>query len=66
MAVLGTVLFSGVNYLSNELVKKQETNNINTKKEVKKPEIKKEVKKPEIKEVKNQVTKDTKTEKTKT
>ena len=66
VAVLGTVLFSGVNYLSkNELVKKQETNNINTK-EVKKPEIKKEVKKPEIKkEVKKpEITKkDTKTEK---
>ena len=44
VAVLGTIIFSGINYFSNdELVKKTEI-----KKEVKKPEIKKE-KKPEIK-----------------
>ncbi len=45
VAVLVTVTFSGINYLSNgEIVKKPEI-----KKEVKKPEIKKESKKPEIK-----------------
>ena len=45
VAVIATVVFSGINYLSdNELAKKPEI-----KKEVKKPEIKKEVKKPEVK-----------------
>ena len=45
VAVIATVVFSGINYLSdNELVKKPEI-----KKEVKKPEVKKEVKKPEVK-----------------
>ena len=45
VAVLSTIIFSGINYLSdNDLVQKTEI-----KKEVKKPEIKKEVKKPEIK-----------------
>ena len=58
VAVLSTIIFSGLNYLSdNDLVQKPEI-----KKEVKKPEIKKEVKKPEIKkEVKKpKVKKDTK------
>ena len=45
VAVISTVAFSGINYLSDdELAKKSEI-----KKEVKKPEIKKEVKKPEVK-----------------
>ena len=45
VAVVITIVFSGVSYLSDsEFVKKPEI-----KKEVKKPEIKKEVKKPEIK-----------------
>ena len=45
VAVIVTVAFSGINYLSdNELTKKSEI-----KKEVKKPEVKKEVKKPEVK-----------------
>ena len=45
VAVIVTVAFSGINYLSdNELAKKPEI-----KKEVKKPEVKKEVKKPEVK-----------------
>jgi uncharacterized FlgJ-related protein len=45
VAVIGTVVFSGVNYFSNNnLAQKTEI-----KKEVKKPEIKKEVKKPEVK-----------------
>jgi len=58
VAVLSTIIFSGVNYLSdNDLVQKTEI-----KKQVKKPEVKKEVKKPEIKkEVKKpKVKKDTK------
>ena len=45
VAVIVTVAFSGINYISdNEFAKKPEI-----KKEVKKPEIKKEVKKPEVK-----------------
>ena len=45
VAIVTTIVFSGVNYFfDGELVKKDEI-----KKEVKKPEIKKEVKKPEIK-----------------
>ena len=45
VAVVATLAFSGINYLSNDnVVKKPEI-----KKEIKKPEIKKEVKKPEIK-----------------
>ena len=45
VAVIATVAFSGINYISdNELAKKPDV-----KKEVKTPEIKKEVKKPEIK-----------------
>ncbi len=45
VAVIATVAYSGINYISdNELAKKPEV-----KKEVKRPEIKKEVKKPEIK-----------------
>ncbi len=45
VAVIATVAYSGINYISdNELAKKPEV-----KKEVKTPEIKKEVKKPEIK-----------------
>ena len=45
VAIVTTIVFSGVNYFfDGELVKKEEI-----KKEVKKPEIKKEVKKPEIK-----------------
>ena len=44
VAVIATVAFSGINYLSDdELAKKSEI-----KKEVKKPEIKKEVKKPKL------------------
>jgi len=45
VAVIATLAFSGINYISdNELAKKPEV-----KKEVKKPEVKKEVKKPEVK-----------------
>jgi len=62
VAVIATVAFSGLNFLSdNELAKKPEI-----KKEVKKPEIKKEVKKPEIKkevkkpEIKKEVKKEEK------
>ena len=44
VAVIATIVFSGINYFSeNDLVKKPEI-----KKEVKKPEIKKEVKKPKL------------------
>ena len=49
VAVIVTVAFSGINYLSdNELSKKSELKK-EVKKEVQKPEVKKEVKKPEVK-----------------
>ena len=48
VAVIATIAYSGINYLSdNKLVDKLDKPEI--KKEVKKPEIKKEVKKPEVK-----------------
>ena len=47
VAVVATIAFSGINYLSdNELVKKPEVKKELKKQEVKKPEVKKEVKKP--------------------
>ena len=56
VAIISTIAFSGVSYLSGDkIVKKQEikkevkAKKPEIKKEVKKPEIKKEVKKPEIK-----------------
>jgi Bax protein len=55
VAVISTIAFSGINYLSeknlikNLEVKKPEVKKPEVKKEVKKPEVKKEVKKPEIK-----------------
>ena len=45
VAVISTIAFSGINYLSEKNLIK----NLEVKKEVKKPEVKKEVKKPEIK-----------------
>ena len=64
VAIITTIAFSGVNYLSDDKVaKKQEIKNeskkIETKKEAKKPELKKEKKKAEIKkqEVKKTETK---------
>ena len=54
VAVIATVAYSGINYLSNYKLAdkpeiKKEEKKPEIKKEVKKPEIKKEVKKPEIK-----------------
>jgi Bax protein len=60
VAVISTIAFSGINYLSEKNliknlevkkpeVKKPEVKKPEVKKEVKKPEVKKEVKKPEIK-----------------
>ncbi len=58
VAILSTVIFSGLNYLSDdEIVKKietkkeikKETKKLESKKDIKKPEIKKEAKKPDIK-----------------
>ena len=47
VAVVATIAFSGINYLSdNDLVKKPEVKKELKKQEVKKPEVKKEVKKP--------------------
>ena len=47
VAVVATIAFSGINYLSkNEIIKEPEV-----KKELKKPEVKKEVKKPEPKKL---------------
>ena len=47
VAVVATIAFSGINYLSdNEIVKKPEVKEELKKQEIKKPEIKKEVKKP--------------------
>ena len=47
VAVVASIAFSGINYLSdNEIVKKPEVKEELKKKEIKKPEIKKEVKKP--------------------
>ena len=47
VAVVATIAFSGINYLSdNELVKEPEVKKELKKQEVKKPEVKKEVKKP--------------------
>ena len=64
VAVIVTVAFSGINYVSdNELAKKgeikKEVKKPEAKKEVKKPEAKKEVKKPEVKkpEIKKEVKK---------
>ena len=57
VAVVATIAFSGINYLSNnEIIKEPEV-----KKELKKPEVKKEVKKPEPKKLEqNKVTKKSK------
>ena len=57
VAVVATIAFSGINYLSNnEIIKEPEA-----KKELKKPEVKKEVKKPETKKLEqNKVTKKSK------
>jgi Bax protein len=56
VAVISSIVFSGVSYLSEDkIVKKQEikkevkVKKLEIKKEVKKPELKKEVKKPELK-----------------
>ena len=58
VAILSTVIFSGLKYLSDdEIVKKietkkevkKETKKLESKKDIKKPEIKKEAKKPDIK-----------------
>ena len=53
VAVISTIAFSGINYLSEKnLIKnriKKEVKKPEVKKEVKKPEVKKEVKKPEVK-----------------
>ena len=64
VAVIATVAFSGMNYISdNEVAKKpeikKEVKKPEAKKEVKKPEVKKEVKKPEVKkpEIKKEVKK---------
>ncbi len=47
VAVVASIAFSGINYLSdNEIVKKPEVKEELKKQEIKKPEIKKEVKKP--------------------
>jgi len=50
VAVISTIAFSGINYLSEKnLIKNLEVKKPEVKKEVKKPEVKKEVKKPEVK-----------------
>ena len=50
VAVISTIAFSGINYLSEKnLIKNLEVKKPEVKKKVKKPEVKKEVKKPEIK-----------------
>ena len=58
VAIVATIVFSGINYFSdNELVKKpeikKELKKTEIKKEQKKPETKKEVKKPEVKKQEN-------------
>ena len=58
VAIVTTIVFSGINYFSdNELVKKpeikKELKKTEIKKEQKKPETKKEVKKPEVKKQEN-------------
>ena len=53
VAVISTIAFSGINYLSEKnLIKNLEVKKPEVKKEVKKPEVKKEVKKPEAKKPK--------------
>ena len=69
VAVVATIAFSGINYLSdNELVKKPEIKKEikKTKKKEKKPEIKKEVKKPEPKKLEQNKDKKKKKEERKT